>query len=230
MNYEIQGGTLPVVIVHMDPGEKIICEGGGMSWMTPNMKMETSAGATGGGLGKLIGRMVTGEGIFQNIFTCEGGPGLIAFTSSFPGNIIPVELAAGQEIICQKSAFLAATNGVTLSAYVQKNVGAGFLGGEGFLMQRITGPGLVFLEIDGSVVEYDLAAGQAMVVDQGYLATMDGTCSMDIVVQKGIKNMVFGGDGITNSRITGPGKIRLQTMPAAQVAGCIIPYLPKTNN
>ena len=205
----------------------MISENGGMSWMSPNMHMETSTNATGAanGLGKLIGRALTGEGIFQNIFTAQGGPGMVAFSSSFPGTIMAVPITPGNDIVCQKSAFLASTDGVQLSTFFQKNLGAGLLGGEGFIMQRVSGNGMAFLEIDGSIIEYELVQGQQMIIDQGYLATMSATCSVDVVIQKGVKNLLFSGDGLTNTIVTGPGKIGLQTMPASQVAGAIQPFI-----
>ena len=226
MKYDIKGGNLPVLEIILDAGEKMISENGAMSWMSPNISLNTTSSAGGnGGLGKMIGRAFSGESLFQNVFTCQSGQGIIAFASSFPGAIVPVEIGPGKEVVCQKKAFLASTEGVTLSTFFHR-VGAGLLGGEGFIMQKLSGTGLAFIEIDGSIVEYELAAGQQMIVDQGYLATMDATCTVDVVVQKGVKNLLFSGDGMTNTVVTGPGKIRLQTMPVAQVAGCIAPFIP----
>lgn len=226
MNYEIKGGNLPVVEIKLAQGEKVISENGAMSWMTPNMKLETSTGAGGnGGIGKLIGRAFTGESLFMNTFTAEGSDGMVAFASSFAGEIKAINIEPGKEYVCQKRAFLASSDGVSLSTFFHK-VGAGLLGGEGFILQKLTGQGVAFLEIDGSIVEYELGAGEKMIVDQGYLAYMDSTCTVDIVIQKGLKNMLLSGDGMTNTVITGPGKIGLQTMPAQQVASSLIPYLP----
>ena len=223
MEYTIEGGTLPVVICQLSSGEAMITERGSMSWMSPNMQMETT---TGGGLGKALGRMFAGEALFQNRYTAQGGPGMIAFASSFPGSIRPFSIAPGREIILQKSGFLAAESSVELSVFFQKKLGSGFFGGEGFIMQRLSGHGLAFAEFDGQVVEYDLAPGQSMVVDTGYLAAMDATCSMDIQVVPGVKNMLFGGEGIFNTIVTGPGKVYLQTMPISAVAGVIRPFIP----
>ena len=197
-----------------------------MSWMTPNMKMETTSN---GGIGKALGRMLAGESIFQNRYTAEGGEGMIAFASSFPGTILPVEITPDRPVIVQKSAFLAGVESVDISLFLQKKLGAGFFGGEGFIMQKLSGEGIVFVEIDGSTVEYDLAPGQQMIVDTGYLAMMDATCSMDITAVKGAKNMFFGGEGAFNTVITGPGKIVLQTMPVNSVAGALIPFMPSGN-
>ena len=225
MKYSIEGTPLPVVICDLEAGEMMITEKGAMSWMTPNMKMET----TGGGVGKMVGRMFSGESMFQNRYTAEGGPGQIAFASSFPGSIIPFEIAPGKEIIAQKSAFLASTGGVELSVAFQKKLGAGLVGGEGFIMQKLSGPGMAFIEIDGYVKEYELAAGQSMIVDTGYLAAMESTCKMDVTQVKGLKNMFLGGEGFFNTVVTGPGKIYLQSMPAYQMANTLRPYMPSGN-
>ena len=224
MRYKIEGTPMPVAICQLDAGESMITEKGSMSWMTPNMKMETTSN---GGIGKALGRMFAGESAFQNRYTAERGEGIIAFASSFPGTILPIEITPGKSIIAQKSSFLAGTEGVDLSIFFEKKMGSGFFGGEGFIMQKISGSGLVFLEIDGSVMEYDLEAGQQMVVDTGYLAMMDDTCTMDVASVNGAKNMIFGGEGLFNTVVTGPGKIVLQTMPINSVAGAIIPFLPQ---
>ena len=226
MQYKIEGTPLPVVICQLDRGECMMTEKGSMSWMTPNMKMETTSN---GGIGKALGRMLAGESIFQNRYTAEGGEGMIAFASSFPGTILPVEITPDRPVIVQKSAFLAGVESVDISLFLQKKLGAGFFGGEGFIMQKLSGEGIVFVEIDGSTVEYDLAPGQQMIVDTGYLAMMDGTCSMYITAVKGAKNMFFGGEGAFNTVITGPGKIVLQTMPVNSVAGALIPFMPSGN-
>ena len=224
MRYKIEGTPMPVAICQLDAGESMITEKGSMSWMTPYMKMETTSN---GGIGKALGRMFAGESAFQNRYTAERGEGIIAFASSFPGTILPIEITPGKSIIAQKSSFLAGTEGVDLSIFFEKKMGSGFFGGEGFIMQKISGSGLVFLEIDGSVMEYDLEAGQQMVVDTGYLAMMDDTCTMDVASVKGAKNMIFGGEGLFNTVVTGPGKIVLQTMPINSVAGAIIPFIPQ---
>ena len=225
MEYKIQGETAPVVICQLSPGESMITEKGSMVWMSPNMEMETTAG----GLGKAFGRMFSGESIFQNIYTAQGGAGMIAFASSFPGDIRAVEITPDRPIVVQKSAFLAAQRGVELSVFFQKKVGAGFFGGEGFIMQKLSGRGTAFLEIDGSSVEYDLAPGQQMIVDTGNLAMMDATCSIDIQTVKGVKNMFFGGEGVFHTVVTGPGRIVLQTMPLSGLAAAIASVLPSKN-
>ena len=225
MQYRIEGTPLPVVICNVEPGETLITEKGAMSWMSPNMKMETNAG----GFGKALGRMFSGESIFLNRYSAQGGPGEIAFATSFPGSIKAYDIAPGREIVAQKSAFLASESDVELSVFFQKKVGSALFGGEGFIMQKLSGHGTAFLEIDGSVVEYELGSGQSIIVDTGYLAAMDATCSIEIVTVPGLKNMVFGGEGVFNTVIHGPGKVLLQTMPINSVAGALIPYLPTGN-
>ena len=221
MKYEIQGQTLPVVICHLDNGETMVTEGGAMSWMSPNIRMETT---TGGGLGKALGRMFSGENLFLNRYTANGN-GMIAFASSFPGKIVPFEIRPGKEYIFQKKAFLAAESGVDVSVHFQKKLGAGLFGGEGFVLQKISGNGIAFAEFDGHVVEYELAAGQKIVVDTGYLGAMESTCSMDVQMVQGAKNALFGGEGLFNTVITGPGHIWLQTMPVSSVASALLPYI-----
>lgn len=226
MRYQIQGETLPVVICQLEAGETMITEGGAMSWMSPNMNMETT---TNGGLGKAFGRMFAGENMFQNRYTAMGGQGLIAFASSFPGTIKAFEIGPGREYIFQKKTFLAGEAGVNLSVHFHKKVASGLFGGEGFILQKVSGHGIAFAEFDGHVVEYDLQPGQQIIVDSGYLAAMEATCTMDIQTVKGAKNMLFGGEGFFNTVITGPGHIWLQTMPIMSVAGAIRPYIPTGN-
>ena len=223
MKYRIEGDTLPVVICELESGETMITESGAMSWMTPNMKMETTSN---GGIGKAFGRMFTGESLFQNRYTAQGGEGMIAFASSFPGSIKAFEISPEKSYIFQKKTFLAGTQGIELSVHLQKKMASGFFGGEGFIMQKISGKGIAFAEFDGHVVEYDLRPGQQLVVDTGYLAAMEATCQIDVQTVPGLKNAVFGGEGIFNTVITGPGKIWLQTMPIYSVAGAIRPYIP----
>lgn len=223
MRYEILGDTLPVVVCHLEDGEMMINEGGSMSWMSPNMHMETTSN---GGVGKALGRMFSGEHIFQNRYTAQGGPGMIAFASSFPGSIKPFEIAPGKEIIFQKSAFLAGESTVELSIHFNKKLGAGLFGGEGFILQKVSGSGVAFAEFDGHVVQYDLKEGQKLVVDTGHLAAMDASCAMDIQTVKGAKNVLFGGEGLFLTNITGPGRVWLQTMPLSNVAGVLRRYLP----
>ena len=203
MRYEILGETLPVVICYLESGEKMVTEGGGMSWMSPNMKMETTSN---GGIGKIFGRAFSGEKMFQNVYTAQGGEGMIAFASCFPGSIKAFEIA-----------------------FFNKKIGAGLFGGEGFIMQKASGHGIMFAEFDGHVVEYELEAGEQIVVDTGHLAAMTASCTMEIKSVPGVKNMLFGGEGVFNTILTGPGKVWLQTMPISNVAGVLSPYFPSSS-
>ncbi len=222
MRYDIQGGNFPVVVCTLDPNESIITEGGGMSWMSSNMQMETTSN---GGLGKMIGRMVTKESLFQNRYTAQGGQGMISFASSLPGEILALDVAPGKEYVCQKSAFLASSPTVELSTFFQKKVGAGFFGGEGFIMQKLSGNGTAFVEIDGAAIRYNLQPGQQLIVDTGHVVLMSASCQMDVQTVKGVKNVLFGGEGLFNTVVTGPGEVVLQTMPVPKLAASIQPYI-----
>lgn len=227
MKYEIKGSPFPVAMCYLAEGEKIITEGGGMSWMSPNMDMKTT---TNGGLGKALGRMLSADKMFQNIYTSIGGNGMIAFTSCCPGEIKAIELHQGDELICQKSSFLASTSGVEMSTIFRKKLGAGLFGGEGFIMQKFTGEGILFIEIDGTPIEYNLAAGEKIILDTGHLVMMEGTCKMDIQTVKGAKNIFFGGEGLFNTVVEGPGKVIVQTMPINKLADSIARYIPTSSN
>ena len=222
MKYEIQGENLPVVICQLEQGECMVTEGGSMAWMSPNMAMDTASG----GFGKALGRLFSGESMFQNTYTAQGGPGVIAFASKFPGAIKAVEITPDKPIVVQKSVFLAGTRGVDVSVFFQRKMRAGFFGGEGFIMQKISGRGLAFLEMDGSTVDYELSPGQQIVVSTGNLAMMDASCSMEIQSVKGVKNALFGGQGLFNTVVNGPGRVTLQTMPLSGFAETISRYLP----
>lgn len=219
MQYRIEGGNLPAVVIQLNPGETMVSEAGGRTWARGQILTETK----GGGVGKAIGRMFSGESLFLSYYTAQG-PAEIAFASSFPGRIAVKELAPGESLICQKSSFLCATYGVELSVHFQKKLGAGFLGGEGFIMQKVTGPGLVFLELDGYCPEYTLAPGERLVCDTGVVAYMDASCQMDVQMVKGLKNIFFGGEGLFDTVVTGPGKVCLQTMSIAKLAALLGPF------
>lgn len=222
--YDILGGNLPVVVCELAAGESMITESGSMSWMSPNMKMET---VSGGGVKKIFGRLVSGDSMFQNRFTAEETDGMVAFASSFPGEIKALDIRPGKSMIVQKSAFLASEESVELSMYFQKKLGKGLFGGEGFVMQKLSGNGTAFIEIDGSAMEYDLNAGQKLLVSTGYLAAMEESCTMDVEAVKGAKNMLLGGEGVFNTVVRGPGKVILQTMPISKVAELLVPFFPE---
>ncbi|MBR2927727.1 MAG: TIGR00266 family protein [Oscillospiraceae bacterium] len=221
MRYEIKGGSFPVVVCELENGEQMITERGSMVWMSPNIDMETH----GGGLGRMFAKAFSGESMFQNVYTSRG-QGMIAFGSSFPGQIKPIHIAPGQEMILQKSAFLAAESGVTLSTHFNQKMRVGFFGGEGFIMQRLSGSGTAFVEIDGELIEYELKPGQQIVVDTGNVAGFTSGVQIDIRQVPGVKNALLGGEGLFHTVLTGPGRIWLQTMPIMNVAAAVAPYIP----
>lgn len=226
MQYNIIGEPLPAVVCDLEAGESMITERGSMCWMSPNMNMETTSN---GGIGKAFGRMFSGEAMFQNRYTAMNGRGMIAFASSFPGSIRCYDITPDNPLIVQKRGFLASESTVELSVHFRKSFSTGLFGGEGFIMQKLSGHGKAFIEIDGHAVEYELREGQSIVIDTGYLAAMSASCRMDIQSIKGAKNVLFGGEGFFNTVVTGPGKVVLQTMPIYSVADALSPFLPSKN-
>lgn len=222
MQTEITGDFLPVLTCKLKKGEQVYTEAGGMSWMTPNITMETN---TNGGIMKGIGRALSGESIFMNTYTAEKDEEEITFASSFPGQILEFDLKDGESIICQKKAFMCAEKSVDMKMHFRKKLGAGFFGGEGFIMQKITGPGKAYLELDGNITKKELAEGETLKVDNGYVAAMTDKVSLDITTVKGVKNVLFGGEGLFLTTLTGPGTVWLQSMPISKLAGTISPYL-----
>jgi len=226
MQYEIRGEPFPVVIMSLAQGESVVTEAGGMSWMSENMKMDTNM--KGGLLGGL-GRAVAGESVFLNTYTPEGGAGLLACASSFPGKILSFDLGPGQCVIAQRGAFLCGSGTVQLSVHLRRSFGVGMFGGEGFVMQKIMGPGRIFLELDGSVEKYTLAPGQSYVINTGNLAAYSPNVTVSLETVKGMKNIFFGGEGLFNAKVTGPGEVYIQTLTAQNVAKAIMPFIPKGN-
>ena len=226
MRYQIQGDNMPIVVCALEDGESVVCEAGAMSWMSPNMQMETKAK---GGVGGFFGRALSGESGFQNVYTARGGGGLIAFTSSYVGNILAVEITPDKPVIIQKRAFLASTPEVNMEVFFQKKIGTALFGGEGFIMQKLSGSGTVFLELDGSVINYDLKAGEQMLISTGHLAMMDATVSMDVQQIKGAKNILFGGESLFNTVVTGPGVVTVQSMPLSNLIGEIASKRPPSS-
>lgn len=226
LRYTIDGGHLPIVTCYPEAGQTLCTESGSMGWMSPNMRMETSAG----GLKKALGRLLSGESIFLNEYTPVGGAGSITFASSFPGSIMAYECHPGAGIVIQKSGFLAMEKGLELSMYFQKRFGKGLFGGEGFIMQQVCGEGMVFIEIDGHCQPVDLGVGESILVSTGHLAAMSETCSMEIEMIQGAKNIFLGGQGLFNTRITGPGRVYLQSMPIADMAAKLSQYMPGSSD
>ena len=223
MKYEIVGGQLPVVVCKADRGEKLYTESGGMCWMDDGFAMDSN---TRGGFLKGLGRAMSGESIFLTTYTSDHDDAEIAFGSSFPGKIVPLSLRDGETKIIQKTAFLAAEDSVKLELHFRKKLGTGFFGGEGFILQKLIGPGTAFLEIDGDIVEKELAPGEMIKVDQGYIAAFEESVNFEITSVKGLKNKFLSGEGFFLATLTGPGKIWLQTMPFSVLADRIIDIVP----
>ncbi len=215
METRIVGEELPVVICKLKAGETVLTENGGMSWMDSDITMKTT---TNGGIMKGLGRALAGESIFMNTYTAEKDDVEIAFASCFPGEILEFNLKEGETIIAQKRAFLCAENTVDISMHFRKKIGAGFFGGEGFIMQKMTGPGKVFLEIDGSLVKKELQTGEKLKIDNGHLAAMTSKVDLNIETVKGVKNIVFGGEGLFLTTLEGPGTVWIQSMPVSKLA------------
>ena len=221
MKYSIDGGNLPVLKIWLDQGESVQCESGAMSWMDNEIEMQTQAG----GIGKMLGKMLTNEHAFTNTYYANKG-GEIAFSGKFPGSIQAVEITPGNGIIVQKGSFLASFGDVSSEVYIQQKLGRGLFGGEGFLMRRFSGSGIVFLEVDGSAHEYEIPAGDCKIVDTGYVACMSESCRMEVKTISGVKTVLFGGEGLFNTVVYGPGKVTLQSMPIAATAMQLYAYMP----
>ena len=227
IDYAISGQNLPVVTLTLRPGDRIYSSSGGRSWMTQRVRMETNSG---GGLGKMFRRALSGESLFIVDYYTEGGEGEIAFASEFPGTILPLDLGNGQQMIVQRDAFLCAEKSVDLDMHFRKRLGAGLFGGEGFILQKLTGPGLAFVNLDGDIVERTLAPGETLRVDTGHVAMFEPTVSFDVEMVRGVTNILFGGEGLFLGALTGPGKVWLQTMPISKLAGKILQYLPQARS
>ncbi|RME51302.1 MAG: TIGR00266 family protein [Caldilineae bacterium] len=226
ISYRIDGTTLQVVTIQLQPGEVVYSESGGMSWMSGNVEMKTHSG---GGLGKMIKRAFSGESLFITDFFVNRGTGIVAFANEFPGKILAFDLADGESLIMQKDAFMVAEKSVDLDIHFRKRLGTGLFGGEGFIMQRATGPGFVFVEVDGEVVEYNLQAGQVLKVDTGHVAMFEPSVQFDVSIVKGFRNILLGGEGLFLARLEGPGRVWLQTMPLTKLANKVLQYMPKTS-
>jgi len=223
MQHEIKGTNMQSLELRMTQGEAVFTESGGMAWMTDSFDMQTSGR---GGLGKMLGRALAGESLFLTTYTCTDSKGMIVFTMESPGEIIPMELGAGESIIAQKDAFMCAEDGVELEMHFRRKLGSGLFGGEGFILQKITGPGTAFMEIAGEVRTYTLKPGQTLKVDPGHIAMYEPTVSYDIQMVKGVSNMLFGGEGLFLATLSGPGRVWLQTMPLVNLAGAIMRFIP----
>ncbi|MDX9952857.1 MAG: TIGR00266 family protein [Anaerolineae bacterium] len=223
MRYEVHGTVMQSVDVYLTRGESVYTESGGMAWMAGPIEMKTD---TKGGVLAGLGRKLAGESFFMTTYTCQGDQGLIVFTPESPGKVLPLELQAGQVIIAEKDAFMFAEASVSLETHFKRKLGAGFFGGEGFILQKVTGPGKVFFEIPGEVREYTLQPGQMLKVDPGHIAAFEPTISYDIATVKGVANVLFSGEGLFLATLTGPGRVWLQTMPLSNLAAKLARFLP----
>lgn len=226
MKYEIIGGSFPAVNVELNVGEAVRTQSGAMAWADSNITMETNAE---GGLLKSIGRMFSGASLMFVTHRSEQDGSKITFSSSFPGSIKAFDIDAEHEYFAQKSAFLVADMGVNVDATVNKNFWAGLLGGEGFILQKFSGEGTLLAEIDGTVVELDLAEGQQIKVETGHVALFESTVQYDVESVAGVKNIFFGGQGLFLTTLTGPGKVFLQTLTAHDMAQKLVPYMPSSS-
>lgn len=224
MKYEIKNQPFTILTMQLDQGEKIKCQSGAMAWMSDGITMETQTG----GLGGIFKKAVVGESIALNTYTAERA-GELTLAKHCPGDIITFDISE-KPIIAQKASFLASAGNVDMEIYIQKKLSTGFFGGEGFLMEKYSGSGYIWVEIDGAVDERELAAGERLIVDTGYVAAMEATCSMDIQSVKGVTNVLLGGEGLFNTVVTGPGKVWLQTMPIQALAMNLYPYMPVSSN
>jgi len=223
--YQVLGSVMQSLMISLNRGQAIYSESGALSWMTDGVQMNTNLG--GGGVFGAFQRVVSGESLFVVNFTTERDGQVVTFSSDFPGKIIPIHLLQGQAMIAQKETLLVAEKTVNMTVAFQRKLGAGFFGGEGFILQRFDGPGTFFGAFDGEIVEYTLVAGQRLLVDTGHVAMFEPTVTYDIQMVKGIKNLLFGGEGLFFVSLTGPGRIWLQTMPISKLAGAIRQFLPK---
>ena len=223
MEYKIHGTVMQTLDVQLKKGEAIYTESGGMAWMRGDIGMETS---TRGGIMAGVGRMLSGESLFMTTYTCQSSEGLVVFTPEVPGKVLAMTLTSGETLICQKDSFMCAQDSVKLEMHFRKKLGAGLFGGEGFILQKITGPGIAFIEIPGEVREYALTAGDEMKVDPGHIAMFEPSVNYDITRVKGLKNIFFSGEGLFLANLKGPGKIWLQSLPLSNLAAKLSRYMP----
>jgi uncharacterized protein (TIGR00266 family) len=227
MRAEIYGTTMQTLDIFLSAGESVFTESGGMAWMRGDIEMTTN---TRGGLLKGLARTLAGESLFLTSYTCRSGEAMVTFTPESPGSIIQLDLAANESRICQKDAFMAAEDSVTLEVHFRRKLGTGLFGGEGFILQKLTGPGTAWIEIAGEVREYMLQAGETMQIDPGHIAMYEPSVSYDLTRVRGVKNVLFGGEGLFLAALTGPGRIWLQSMPLANLAAKLRQYIPTSSS
>lgn len=225
MQHRTIGTTMPVLEVTLQPGESIIAESGQLSWMTSAIDLHTSTGlGGGGGLLGLVKRVTGGGTLFMTEYTAQGDSGAVAFATKVPGHIVEIDVRPGLGYLVHRHGFLCGLPGVQLSAGFQRSLGAGIFGGNGFVLQKIGGEAHAWIELDGEVVTYELAAGETMRVHPGHVGMFEERVSFDVTMMKGVRNALFG-DGLFLARLTGPGKIWLQSLPLANLAHALEPYL-----
>lgn len=222
MQYKIEGTVFPMLKVQLTRGESVYTEAGGMSWMSEGIAMSTS---TRGGIMKGLGRALAGESLFMVTFTCETNDGSVVFTPDAPGRILDIHLAENQSLICQKDTFLCAEDSVDIKIHFRKQLGAGLFGGEGFILQEITGPGTVFMEIPGEVVDQTLEPGEKLLINPGHIAMFEPSVQYNISPVKGVKNVLFAGKGFFLATLTGPGKVWMESMPLSILANKLSSYI-----
>ncbi len=222
MRYRIIGQTVPAVECELNKGESMFTQSGAMIWQTQGLTMSTNGR---GGIARSLGRMFTGESIFMNNYTSEVDGAVIAFGSTVPGTVVPVDISQG-ELICQKGAFLCAEQSVDIKAAFAKKFSSGLFGGEGFILQRLFGRGMAFLEVDGDMVERILAPGEVIKVDTGNVVAFENTVNYEVETVKGLTNIIFGGEGLFLTRLTGPGRIILQTQNFNDFIGRVAARIP----
>jgi uncharacterized protein (TIGR00266 family) len=232
MDHQVIGTVLPVLEMKLDPGESVVAESGELSWMTSSIQLETAAGGKGGAKGVFgaVKRSIGGSSFFMTEYTAQGAPGMVAFATHMPGQIMPIEVSPGNEYMVHRSGYLCGLPGVEISIGFQQKFGAGLFGGAGFILQKVAGTGSAWIELDGEIVDYQLAEGESMRVHPGHVGMFEADVSFELDHIKGIKNMVFGSDGVFLARLTGPGHIWLQTLPLPKLAASITPYLPQPDD
>ena len=227
MKYEIIGSVMPAAALQLEQGEAVYTQSGGMAWMNEKIDMKTN---THGGFMKGLGRMFAGESLFMTTYTATAPGAEIGFSSTVPGAILPVELDGARKLICQKGAFLCAPESVEQTVVFTKKLSSGLFGGEGFILQELSGQGTAFLEIDGDKIEKELAPGEVLLVDTGNIVAFDSTVSYEIQMVKGGMNIFLGGEGLFLTKLTGPGRIVIQTQNFMEFVGRIRPFVANTSN
>jgi uncharacterized protein (TIGR00266 family) len=226
MDAQIRGTVLPVLEVSMNPGDKLVAEAGELSWMTESIQLQTTSQTAGAkGMFGAIKRAVGGGGFFMTEYTAQGGAGSVSFATKLPGQILPIQVTPTAGFMIHRHGFLCATEGVEVSMGFQKKLGAGIFGGEGFVLQKLSGTAEAWVELDGEIVTYDLQPGQVLRVHPGHVGMFQESVQFDIATVPGIKNKLFGGDGLFLAKLSGPGRVWLQTLPLSNLAHALQPYL-----